>query len=485
MLIDKKQFITLIPIITLIVLLCCNMIFFEDSIKGPNQMALISSALMGSVIALVQKKVNPKDLIIGIYDSIKSSLNAIVILLIIGGLTSSWILSGIVPAMIYYGIELINPQFFLLTSCIICAVVSLATGSSWTTAATVGVALIGIGNLLSINIGLVAGAIISGAYFGDKMSPLSETTNLAPSVSGSDLISHIRYMTYTTIPSILITLLLFFFIGLKNESTLVPLDEIDIFLSAIHDNFFIGIELFLIPALIIVLVYKKVSAIKTLLIGLITGAIFAYLFQMDLINQILINSNNDWKITNISIIETIIKNTFFGTEIDLHNTEINKLLDKGGVFGMFWIVLLVLSAMVFGGVMYAGGFLEEITNQLISRSSSNIKLIGSTAGSCMFFNITTCDQYLAIVVPGRMFKEIYKNHKLDPCNLSRTIEDSGTVTSVLIPWNTCAIYHTATLGVNPLLYLPFCFFNIISPFMTLFFSYMDIKVKKLNYDEEK
>ena len=230
MLIDKKNFITLSPIIKLIVLLCFNMIFFEDSIKGPNQIALIISALLGSIIARAHKKVNLKDLTIGIYDSIKSSLNAIVILLIIGGLTSSWILSGIVPAMIYYGIELINPQFFLLTSCIICAVVSLATGSSWTTAATVGVALIGIGNLLSINTGLVAGAIISGAYFGDKMSPLSETTNLAPSVSGSDLISHIRYMTYTTIPSILITLLLFFFIGLKNESTLVPLHEIDIFL---------------------------------------------------------------------------------------------------------------------------------------------------------------------------------------------------------------------------------------------------------------
>tara|TARA_B100001142_G_scaffold155359_1_gene155857 strand:+ start:21791 stop:23245 length:1455 start_codon:yes stop_codon:yes gene_type:complete len=484
MFIDKKNFIILSPIITLVLILCCNMMFFENPIKGPNQIALITAALIGSIIAH-KKKVSLKDLTTGIYDSIKSSLNAIVILLIIGGLTSSWILSGIVPAMIYYGIELINPQFFLLTSCIICAIVSLATGSSWTTAATVGVALIGIGNLLSINIGLVAGAIISGAYFGDKMSPLSETTNLAPSVSGSDLISHIRYMTYTTIPSIIITLLLFFFIGLKTESTLVSLDEIDIFLSAIDNNFFIGFELFLIPALIIVLIYKKVSAIKTLLVGLITGAIFAYIFQMELITQIIINSNNDWTATNTSIIETIIKNIFLGTEIDLYNTEINKLLEKGGVFGMLWIVLLVLSAMVFGGVMYAGGFLKAITNQLISRSSSNIKLIGSTAGSCMFFNITTCDQYLAIVVPGRMFKEIYKDHKLDPCNLSRTIEDSGTVTSVLIPWNTCAIYHTATLGVNPLLYVPFCFFNIISPFMTLFFSYMEIKVKKLNHDKEE
>ena len=210
MFIDKKNFIILSPIITLVLILCCNMMFFENPIKGPNQIALITAALIGSIIAH-KKKVSLKDLTTGIYDSIKSSLNAIVILLIIGGLTSSWILSGIVPAMIYYGIELINPQFFLLTSCIICAIVSLATGSSWTTAATVGVALIGIGNLLSINIGLVAGAIISGAYFGDKMSPLSETTNLAPSVSGSDLISHIRYMTYTTIPSIIITLLLFFF----------------------------------------------------------------------------------------------------------------------------------------------------------------------------------------------------------------------------------------------------------------------------------
>ena len=447
-------------------------LFFTDPLSGPNQIALLITSSIAIIIAYCQKT-TIKNLVTGITDSIKSSINAMIILLIIGGLTSTWILSGIVPAMIYYGIELINPHFFLVSTCLICAIVSISTGSSWTTVATIGIALIVVGKALSIPDGLVAGAIISGAYFGDKMSPLSETTNLAPSVSGSNLIDHIKYMTYTTVPTMLITLLLFFFIGLfSNTTNEISLENTNQILEVIESNFYIGWKLLILPFIIVILIYKRVSAIKTLAIGLIAGIWFACMFQGDLINKI--------NLTHMSTTtDTITQSVFSGIQLDLQNQEVNKLLQKGGVTNMIWVVILVLSAMIFGGVMYAGGFLKKITDLLVSKSASHTQLIGSTVGSCLFFNTTACDQYLAIVIPGRMFKEKYKEHNLAPTNLSRTIEDSGTVTSVLIPWNSCAAYHASQLAVNPIVFLPFCFFNIISPFMTLLFAYLNIRIKKL------
>ena len=467
----QNLYITLIPILILILILFFNVFYFDNSLEGPNQIALLIAAAIAGLIA-INRSSPSKVLFNGILDSIKTSINAMIILLIIGGLTATWILSGLVPAMIYYGVELINPNYFLFTTCLICAIVSISTGSSWTTSATVGVALIGIGELHSINTALVAGAILSGAYFGDKMSPLSETTNLAPSVAGSDLINHIKYMSYTTFPTIIITLLLFLLIGINTQTELNSSNNMMTFLNSIESNFYIGIELFLLPLIITLLIYKKISAIKTLLIGLILGGIFAYIFQIELINQINTNSNTN-------SLETIINTVFFGTNIELHNENINQLLDKGGVLSMVWIILLILSAMTFGGIMYAGGFLKEITGLMISKSSSHMQIVTSTSGSCLFFNISTCDQYLAIVIPGRMFKEIYEEQKLDALNLSRTIEDSGTVTSVLVPWNTCSAYHSNTLGIEPISFIPFCFFNIISPFMTLLFAYWNIKIKKL------
>ncbi len=465
-------FFTFLPIIILIILLFFNLLVFENTMAGPNQFALLIATLLGGIISY-QKNKNINILITGIIDSIKSATNAIFILLIIGGLTSIWILSGFVPAMIYYGVELMNPQFFLITTCLICSIVSISTGSSWTTAATIGIALIGIGNVLGINEGLVAGAIISGAYFGDKMSPLSETTNLAPSVSGTNLIDHIKYMTHTTLPSILITLIIFFVTGLFSTQKNIELGEIDVLMKSIESYFYIGTELFILPFIIIILVYKKFSAIKTLLIGVLTGIVFAYIFQKGLIDDI-----NTY--TNKSGLETIINTIFFGTDIRTNSESINNLLMKDGVAGMLWIVLLVITSMAFGGVMHAGGFLNRITSLLIPKKPTHAQLVSSTTGSCLFFNITTCDQYMAIVIPGRMFKEVYKDNMLDATNLSRTIEDSGTVTSVLVPWNSCAAYHSEMLAVNTMAYLPFCFFNIISPFMTLIFAYINIKIRKLN-----
>ena len=468
---------TFLPILVLIFLLGCNLILFENAMSGPNQFALLIAAVIASVIGNLRGK-KYYDIFDGILESVKSSINAIIILLIIGGLTSSWILSGVVPAMIYYGVELINPDYFLLTSCVICAIVSISTGSSWTTAATIGIALMSVGELLGVNRGLVAGSIISGAYFGDKMSPLSETTNLAPSVSGSDLIEHIKYMTYTTFPTILITLLLFFFIGLNSVNRAISLDQMHTFLDAINSKFYIGIELFILPVIIFILVYLRISAQKTLFIGMISGIFIACIFQKELVQEInLYNSSNT--------LITILKSIFIGTDIPIEHPSVSNLLSKSGILGMIWIVLLVIAAMIFGGVMYTGGFFKNITNLILSNSASNIKLIQSTAGSCIFFNIATCDQYLSIVIPGRMFKEIYQEYDLHSTNLSRTIEDTGTVTSVLIPWNSCAAYHAEILSINPLAYLPYCFFNIISPFMTLLFAYFKIRIKKNKHAVKK
>ena len=466
--------ITLFPITILIIMLFSNILLFNNSMAGPNQLALILSALCGALIAY-KRNISMHVLFIGVIESIKSSMNAIMILLIIGGLTSTWIISGIVPAMIYYGIELINPQFFLFTTCFICAIVSIATGSSWTTAATIGIALVGIGDMLGLHKGLVAGAIISGAYFGDKMSPLSETTNLAPSVSGSNLIEHIKYMTYTTVPAILITLSIFFIIGLKSSSRIVSLDQIDGLLETIKSTFYIGPELFILPIIIVVLIYKRMPAIQTLLIGVLLGIVFAYFFQGPLILEISVNNN-------LNKTTTILNTIFYGTDITTTNMFLNNLLEKDGVKGMLWIVMLVISSMTFGGVMHKGDFLKKITNILLPKSPTNFELIKSTSKSCIFFNITTCDQYMAIVIPGRMFKEIYQKYKLAPVNLSRTIEDSGTVTSVLVPWNSCAAYHAEILAINPIAYLPFCFFNILSPLITLCIAYINIKIKKIEHD---
>ena len=466
-----NNLITFAPIITLIIILFTNILLFDSTMNGPNQIALLIAAFLGSLIALKSGK-SIQQILKGITTSINSSMNAIIILLIIGGLTSTWILSGAVPAMIYYGIELINPKYFLLSSCIICAIVSVSTGSSWTTAATIGIALMSIGELLGLDRGLTAGAIISGAYFGDKMSPLSETTNLAPSVSGSNLIDHIKYMTRTTIPTITITLIIFFLIGINYNSPNISTNETNTFLEAIDSTFYIGWEVFTLPLIIIILIYFRVSAKKTLFIGLLSGIFIAVIFQHELIMEI--NSN-----TKSSTLTTLIKTVFTGTNIQIAHESVTSLLSKGGVIGMMWIVILVITAMIFGGVMYAGGFLKKITDLILSKSSSNLKIIQSTAGSCLFFNITTCDQYLAIVIPGRMFKEIYAEHNLHSTNLSRTIEDTGTVTSVLVPWNSCAAYHSEILAINPIAYLPYCFFNIISPCMTLLFAYFNIRIKKL------
>ena len=482
-----------IPIIFLVLLLVVNVgIFGSSALGGSNQIVLILSAGVASLVA-VRIGWNWMEIREGIVKSISSAMASILILLMIGSLAGTWMLSGVVPAMIYYGLQILNPTIFLVAACIVCSIVSIATGSSWTTAATVGIALIGIGKALGISEGLVAGAILSGAYFGDKMSPLSDTTNLAPAMAGTDLFTHIRYMTITTIPSILITLLIFLIIGLSNSSDGIIEGKEDI-LMAIDNTFNINGWLFIVPVVVVILIVKKMPALPAILIGTLLGALFALIFQPELVAQTAASSSYDGKFYDwfyalspgftdgfIGVMQSMFGSASFNTGNAVLDDQ--GLLSSSGMNGMLGTIWLILSAMIFGGVMEKTGMLKCIAAAIISKVQSTGSLIASTAGTCIFFNATASDQYLAIVVPGRMYADTYREKDLAPENLSRALEDSGTVTSVLIPWNTCGAYHANVLGVATGTYLPYCFFNLISPFMTMTVGYLGYKIRKLSKSE--
>ena len=464
----------LLPILFLIVALFINVRIFGDAaLDGSNQIILMLSAGVASIVA-IRLGYKWKKIRTSIVKSISSALSSIIILLLIGSLAGTWLLSGVVPAMIYYGLQVLNPTTFLVAATIVCAIVSIATGSSWTTAATVGIALIGIGTALGLKPGIVAGAIISGAYFGDKMSPLSDTTNLAPAMVGSDLFTHIRYMAYTTVPSITITLIIFLIIGLTQDSSGTTASTQEI-LEAINGSFYISPVLFLVPIAVIFMIVRKIPAIPAIMFGAILGGIFAAVFQPEVVLSV-----SEYESLSAEAYYVGIMKAFYGDIQIITGQEIvDDLLSSGGMYGMLGTVWLIVSAMIFGGVMEGTGMLKRIAESIISLVNSTGSLVASTAGTCVFFNITASDQYLAIVVPGRMYTDTYKEKGLAPENLSRTLEDSGTVTSALIPWNTCGAYHANVLGVATFAYLPFAFFNLISPFMTIFYAYMGIKIRTL------
>ena len=467
---DKKTpyFFALLPILVLIGLLAYNVFLYGDnSLGGANQLALLFAAATASIVG-IKFGAKWKTIIEGVSKSISSTTPSLIILLLIGALAGTWLLSGIVPAMIYYGLQILSPEIFLFATAIITAIVSLATGSSWST-----IALLGIGQALGLSTGLIGGAIISGAYFGDKMSPLSDTTNLAPAMAGTDLFTHIKYMMYTTIPSFTITLVIFLVIGFTFETS--GAQDINGLLSAISNSFNISAWLFLVPVLVIALIIKKIPAIPALLAGTLLGGIFAIIFQPEVVISI---TNADS--LNISSAYMAVINAM-GSDISIttENVMINKLLSTSGMAGMLNTIWLIICAMIFGGAMEATGLLKRVAEPIIRYAESTGSLIATTAGTCVFFNITASDQYLAIVVPGRMFADTYKEKGLAPENLSRTLEDSGTVTSVLVPWNTCGATQSAVLGVATFAYLPYCFFNLISPLMTIAYGYFGIKIKKL------
>lgn len=462
----------LTPVIFLVVLLSFSVsVFGDDGPSGSNQITLILSAAITTVIGM-RLGYTWEEIQDGMVRSINTAMPSILILLIIGALAGSWMLSGIVPAMIYYGLDILNPGIFLFAACIVCSIVSLATGSSWTTAATVGIALMGIGKTLGIHEGYIAGAILSGAYFGDKMSPLSDTTNLAPAVAGTDLFTHIRYMTITTIPSISITLLIFLIIGFfggENQS----LTEIGLIQNALDSKFHISGWLFIVPALVVVMIARKMPALPVLVIGTLLGIVFALIFQRDLVAEVG-GSGDVIGLFKGSMI-ALYGDTSFETSMPL----VSDLLGSGGMAGMLGTIWLIFSAMVFGGAMEKTKMLQTIARAIIDKVKSIGGLFASTVGTCIFFNLTASDQYLAIVVPGRMYHKIYNEKGLAPENLSRTLEDSGTVTSVLVPWNTCGAYHSGVLGVSAFAFAPYCFFNILSPLMTIIFGIIGYKIRKL------
>jgi NhaC family Na+:H+ antiporter len=464
----------LIPLVALILMLAYNVlvVYGDDALSGSNQFVLLLGAAVAAIVGFFNK-VSYASMIESVAGNLKSTTGAILILLMVGSLAGTWLISGIIPAMIYYGLQILNPTIFLPATVIICAVISLATGSSWTTSATVGIALIGIGGTLGLPLGMVAGAVLSGAYFGDKMSPLSDTTNLAPAMAGAELFDHIRYMALTTIPSIAVALLVFIVLGLTQDTSGAT-DNAEM-LASIEESFNISGWLFIVPVVVIGMIMRKTKPLIALLIGTLLGGLFALIFQPEVVLQVA----GAEKLTAESAYRGVMNAITVDVSVASNNEDLADLFSAGGMAGMLGTIWLIICAMVFGGVMEAIGALSKISAALLGMAKSVFGLFLSTVASCLALNVTASDQYLAIVVPGKMFSKAYRDRGLAPENLSRTLEDSGTVTSVLVPWNTCGAYQSGVLGVSVADYFIYAVFNYVSPFMTLLFALFGIKIKML------
>ncbi len=464
----------LIPVFALIAMLAYNVLiaFEDDALSGSNQFILLMGAAVAAVVGFFNK-VSYAQMIEEVALNIKSTVGALLILLMVGALAGTWFVSGIIPAMIYYGLQILNPTIFLAACIIICALISVATGSSWTTSATVGIALIGVGGALGIPEGMTAGAVISGAYFGDKMSPMSDTTNLAPAMAGAELFSHIRYMAFTTIPTITVTLIVFLIIGFTFDTS-GPTDTTAL-LNEINAKFNITPWLFIVPVAVIYMIVKKTPPLVALLAGTLLAGIFAVIFQPDIILMVSGQKTFNFRSAYMGVLNAITVKTTVPTDM----SELADLFKGKGMVGMLGTIWLIICAMVFGGVMDAIGALSRISKAMLGLAKNTFQLFLSTVGSCLALNITASDQYLAIVVPGKMFSKAYKDRGLAPENLSRTLEDSGTVTSVLIPYNTCGAYQAEVLDVSVGQYFFYAIFNWLSPIMTLIFAAFKIKIKQL------
>ena len=457
----------LIPVFLLMMMLAYNIFYAEGEWLGEysNQFILLMAGFIAAIVGLFNKT-SLKTMWLEVLENLRSVLVPIMILFLVGALAGTWLVSGIIPAMVYYGLQVLNPAIFLPASVIIAAIISVATGSSWTTSATVGIALVGIGSALGIAPGMIAGAVISGAYFGDKMSPLSDTTNLAPAMAGTDLFTHIKYMTFTTVPTVLITLVVFAVISFNVETT--GSADVSSLLITIKETFNINPYLFIVPAVVILMILFKTKPLIALGTGVGLAGVFALFFQTEVL-----------KTLSDSNVTAIFNAIFSDTSITTENEKLNDLFSAGGMKGMLWTIYLICSAMVFGGIMDGIGALARVTKALLSVASSVFGLFASTVISCLGLNAIASDQYLAIVIPGKMFKKAFQDKGLAPENLSRTLEDSGTVTSVLIPWNTCGAYQSSVLGVGVGEYFIYAIFNWLSPFMTLFFAAVHLKIRQL------
>jgi NhaC family Na+:H+ antiporter len=401
----------------------------------------------------------------GIKETIKMSSQAIIIMLVIGAIIGTWILGGIVPTMIFYGLKVLSPGIFLIAACLICSVVSLATGSSWSTAGTLGVALMGVGIGLGMPAGMTAGAIISGSYFGDKMSPLSDTTNLAPAMAGANLFDHIKHMVYTTGPSYVITLIIFGVLGLGYADKSIDSSTISIYLDTLSNNFNISLFMLIPPILVIVMVIKKVPALPALVGSTILGCIFAGLFQG-------------------ATIAEMIASAHYGFSIDTGVDVVNNLLNRGGLNSMMWTVSLILISLTFAGIAEKSGMIHVIVEKILTYAVTDKSLITATLLTTIFTNCATGVQYVALILPGRMFKDVYKERNLHPKNLSRALEDTGTLVAPLVPWSTDAAFLTGALGVSPFVYMPFCFLNIINPIVATVYAQLGFNIVKLDEEVE-
>lgn len=464
---------SLVPILVLVALLFVTIrTFGSDALSGGSQVVLLTTTAVASLLAMIFCKVKWRDIEEAICKNILGVATAIIILLLIGALSGSWMISGIVPTLIYYGMQIIHPSFFLASCCVICAVVSVMTGSSWTTIATIGIALMGIGEAQGFATGWVAGAIISGAYFGDKISPLSDTTVLASSVTHTPLFSHIRYMMLTTIPSMVITLSIFTIAGFTHTSN--ASGQIAEFAASLNESFNISLWLLIVPVVTGILIAKKVPSLITLFISTAMAGVFAIFFQPHLLQEVAGASAADAS----SLFKGLFMTFYGSTQIDTGNEALNSLVATRGMAGMMNTIWLIICAMCFGGVMTGSGMLRSLTSIFQRWVRRAFSAVASTVGAGLFFNLCTADQYISIILSGRLFRDLYADRGLEPRLLSRSVEDSATVCSVLIPWNSCGMTQATVLGVSTFVYAPYCIFNIVSPLMSLLVAAVGWNIKR-------
>ena len=454
---------TLLLALTPVVLTVIILIFSVSVLKVDVQVPLILGTCITAFIAIVFLGYTWQDLEDGAVESLKSIMQAVLLLIIIGATIGTWIVGGVVPALVYYGLQILTPAFFLVACMILCSIVSLAAGGSWATVGTIGIALVGIAKGLDIPVGLAGGAIISGAYFGDKMSPLSDTTNLSAAIAGAKLTDHIKHMMYTTAIAYGISIVGFGIIGFRFAGQELDHGQINGILDALASNYNITPWLLLVPVIVIVLIALKVPAIPGLFAGTVLGMLCGVIFQHQ----------------DLSIVFNAVQN---GVVVETGHAMVDELLTRGGLMSMMWTVSLIICALSFGGILECTGMMSVIANKLLEFAKSTGSLVLVTIISALFCNVLLGDHCIAIAIPGRMFKDEYRKRGLAPRNLSRVLEDAGTVTSPLIPWNTCGATMSGFLGVPTLTYLPYCFFNILCPVISAIFGFTGLTIMKLEDD---
>ncbi len=464
----------LFPIILLVIMMGAAVYLFGDaSSYGPNQIALLLGTGIAAIIGM-KNGLSWAEVEKGIVQGISMALGACLILLAVGSLIGTWMLAGTVPTLIYYGLELLNPSFFYAATCLICAVVAMSIGSSWTTAATVGVALMGVAAGMEMSAAITAGAVISGAYFGDKISPLSETTNLAPAVAGTELFEHIKYMLWTTIPSFIIALILFLVLGFSEKGN-ASVEKIEYMQSLLQDSFSLGWHLLIPLIVLLTLAVKKMPAFPAVSIGALLGGVWAMLFQSDVIMS-MVQAGDSSVVGTVKVVWTAF---FDGVSFATPDENLNSLLSRGGMSSMLNTIWLIICALSFGAVLEKAGLLKRAVDAILAGATSAGDMISRTILTCIGTNLITADQYMAIVMPGRMYKEEFEKRGLHQLNLSRSLEDGGTLTSPLIPWNTCGAYMHGVLMVHPFEYIFYAFFNVINPILAIIYAFLGVKILKL------